>query len=149
MLCLPDWRPAPMEPTPTTRITAHFATLPDPRVERTRRHALLDLLTIALCAVICGADSWVEVEHFGYAKEAWLRSFLALPNGIPCHDTFGRVFARLDREEFKRCFLDWVRAVAGEAAAQVVAIDGKTLRRSHDGADQPALHMVSAWATTK
>jgi predicted transposase YbfD/YdcC len=98
--------------------------------------------------VICGADSWVEVERFGHAKEDWLRTFLGLPNGIPCHDTFGRVFARLDPQAFERCFLNWVRSLAGEAAAQVVAIDGKTLRRSHDhSAGTAALHMVSAWAT--
>lgn len=137
-----------MDTPPTTSIATHFATLPDPRIDRTKRHALLDLLTIALCAVICGADSWVEVEQFGQAKEAWLRTFLALPHGIPCHDTFGRVFARLDPDAFARCFLAWVRGVAGEAVAAGVAIDGKTLRRSHDGATQPALHLVSAWATT-
>ena len=137
-----------MEPEPTTDLASHFAALPDPRVDRTKRHALLDILTIALCAVICGADSWVEVEQFGHAKEAWLRTFLPLPNGIPAHDTFGRVFARLDPQAFERCFLRWVRSVAGDAAAQVVAIDGKTLRRSHDHtAGRSALHMVSAWAT--
>lgn len=137
-----------MESQPTTSITSHFASLPEPRIERSKRHALLDILTIALCAVICGADSWVEVERFGHAKEDWLRTFLPLPNGIPCHDTFGRVFARLDPQAFERCFLSWVGAVAGEAVAQVVAIDGKTLRRSHDhAAGKPALHMVSAWAT--
>src|SRR5437764_1106376 len=114
----------PMTSLPTTSVTTHFASLPDPRVERTKHHALLDLLTIALCAVICGADSWVEIERFGHAKEAWLRSFLALPHGIPCHDTFGRVFARLDPEAFQRCFLAWVQAVAGETTAQVVALDG-------------------------
>ncbi len=137
-----------MEPVASS-ITAHFAPLTDPRVERSKRHALLDLLTIALCAVICGADSWVEVERFGHAKEAWLRTFLALPNGIACHDTFGRVFAGLDPEEFQRCFLTWVQAVVGETAAQVVALDGKTLRRSHDRrAGKGALHLVSAWATS-
>ena len=137
-----------MASLPTTSVTTHFASLPDPRVERTKHHALLDLLTIALCAVICGADSWVEVERFGHAKEAWLRTCLALPNGIPCHDTFGRVFARLDPDAFERCFLAWVQAVVGEPAAQVVALDGKTLRRSHDRrAGKGALHMVSAWAT--
>ena len=137
-----------MEPCPTTTITTQFATLPDPRVERTTRHALLDLLTIAPCAVICGAASWVEVERFGYAKEAWLRSRRALPNGIPCHDPFGRVFARLDPVELEHCFLAWVRSVAGEVVGHVVAVDGKTLRRAHDRAHgKPAVHLVSAWAS--
>ena len=86
-------------------LLVHFADLPDPRVERTKRHQLIDIIAIALCAVICGADSWVDVELFGRSKEAWLRRFLALPNGIPSHDTFGRVFARLDPDAFERCFL--------------------------------------------
>ena len=106
-------------------------------------------MTIALCAVICGADDWVAVETFGRAKEPWLRTFLGLPGGIPSHDTFGRVFARLDPEEFRACFLAWVRAVTGEAVAEgMIAIDGKTARRSHDrGHGKAALHLVSAWAS--
>lgn len=137
-----------MEPQPPTSLTSHVAALPDPRVDRTKRHAFLDILTIALCAVICGADSWVEGEQFGHAKEDWLRTVLALPNGIPCRDTFGRVFARLDPQAFERCFLAWVRTVVGDVAAEVVAGDGKTLRRSHDHtAGRAALHLVSAWAT--
>jgi predicted transposase YbfD/YdcC len=99
--------------------------------------------------VICGADGWVEVETFGQARAAWLRTFLELPGGIPSHDTFGRVFARLDPEEFRRCFVQWVRAVVGDPGQQVVAVDGKTLRRSHDrSAGKAALHLVSAWAST-
>jgi hypothetical protein len=108
----------------------------------------LDIITIALCAVLCGADSWVEVETFGTAKRAWLGTFLALPNGIPSHDTFRRVFAALDPTAFERCFLGWIQAVARTTVGEQIAIDGKTLRRSHDRANgQGPLHLVSAWAT--
>src|SRR6266536_2529989 len=132
---------------PRTSISEHFATLTDPRVERSKAHLLVEIVTIALCAVICGADDWVAVETFGQSKQEWLGTFLELPGGIPSHDTFGRVFARLNPEEFRRCFLAWVRAVVGEPGEQVVAIDGKTLRRSHDRrAGKEALHLVSAWA---
>jgi predicted transposase YbfD/YdcC len=138
-----------MSELPRTSIDEHFATLTDPRRDHLKAHRLLDILTIALCAVICGADDWVEVETFGQAKVEWLRTFLALPGGIPSHDTFGRVFARLDPDEFRRCFVTWVRAVVGDPGQQVVAIDGKTLRRSHDrGQGKAALHLVSAWAST-
>jgi DDE_Tnp_1-associated/Transposase DDE domain len=131
-----------------TAVRSYFADLPDPRVERTKRHALLDSVTIAGCAVICGADTWVDIAQFGRTKQAWLRSFLALPGGIPCHDAVGRVFAPLDPEAFERCFLAWIQAVVGAPGAQVVAVDGKTLRRSHDRAQgKAALHLVSAWAT--
>lgn len=125
-----------------------FASLHDPRVERTKRHQLLAIITIALCAVMCGADTWVDVEEFGHAKRAWLETFLELPNGIPSHDTFGRVFARLDPEQFQACFLSWVQAINRVLPAQQIAIDGKTARRSHDrGAGKSAIQMVSAWAT--
>jgi predicted transposase YbfD/YdcC len=128
-------------------LLVHFADLPDPRVERTRRHQLIDIIAIALCAVICGADSWVDVELFGRSKEAWLRRFLLLPNGIPSHDTFGRVFARLDPDAFERCFLTWVQEVMHVTEGETVAIDGKVLRRSHDrGAGQQPIDLVSAWA---
>ena len=137
-----------MEGLPATSISEHFAALTDPRVDRCKVHPLVDIITIALCGVICGADDWVAIEAFGQEKAAWLRTFLALPGGIPSHDTFGRVFARLDPDEFRQCFLAWVRAVVGEVGAQVVAVDGKTLRGSHDrGSGKAALHLVSAWAT--
>ena len=113
-------------------IAEYFAALDDPRIDRTKRHKLLDIVTIALCATICGADSWVDIELFGNCKEEWFKSFLELPNGIPSHDTFGDVFARLDPEQFQRCFMEWVQAVAQVTQGEVVAIDGKTVRRSHD-----------------
>ena len=129
-------------------IMDHFSKLNDPRIERAKRHQLVDIVIITLCAVICGADNWVEIEEFGKAKENWFRRFLKLPNGIPSHDTFGRVFSLLDPEQFSACFMDWVRSVSELAQGEVVAIDGKTLRGCHDRANgRGALHMVSAWAT--
>ena len=137
-----------MDTDPKAAITEYFAELTDPRVERTKRHLLLDILVIALCAVICGAEGWVDLEAYGKAKEAWLRQFLVLPHGIPSHDTFARVLARLDPEELQACFLRWIRAVSELSAGEVVAIDGKTLRRSFDQASgKGAITMVSAWAT--
>ncbi len=134
-----------MDPLAGCAFRAHFADLPDPRIERCKRHELLDVVTIALCAVVCGADTWVDVAEFGRSKEVWLRTFLALPNGIPSHDTFGRVFAALDPTAFETAFVGWVRHLASVTAGQVIAIDGKTLRRSHDrAAGQEALHLVSA-----
>lgn len=124
-----------------------FADVIDPRVDRPKDHRLIDMVSVALCAVICGADSWVAIEEFGHAKQAWLRTFLALPNAIPSHDTFGRVFAALDAEQFQHGFLQWVRAVWPATAGEVIAIDGKTMRGSHDRTiGKDAIHLVSAWA---
>lgn len=123
-----------------------FATLPDPRMKRTRKHELLDLITIAICGVICGADGWAQIAEFGRAKRKWFVTFLPLPNGIPSHDTFGRVFARLDPVAFERCFLDWMTRLAKRPFGRLVAIDGKTLRGSFDtAAERSPLHLVSAW----
>ena len=126
----------------------YFENLEDPRIERSKRHSLLDIITIAICAVICGADTWVYVEMFGKSKEEWFRTFLDLPNGIPSHDTFGEVFSRLDPERFQECFMEWSQGVAELLPGEVVAIDGKTARCSHDTrAGKGALHLVSAWAS--
>lgn len=127
-------------------IGPYFADIHDPRVDRTKDHTLLDIIIIAICAVICGADSWVEVEEFGTSKRAWLATILDLPNGIPSHDTFGRVFARIDPTQFQHSFLAWVQALQ-QVQADVIAIDGKTHRGSHDQSrGKAALHLVSAWA---
>jgi predicted transposase YbfD/YdcC len=126
-----------------------FRDLPDPRVQGRCDHKLMDMLMIAVCAVICGAESWTGVETFGKAKQAWLSQFLELPNGIPTHDTFGRVFASLNAEAFQQGFARWVEAVFRVTKGQVIAIDGKTVRRSHDHTiGKEAIHMVSAWAST-
>ena len=124
----------------------YFADLADPRQEDRCDHKLLDILFIAICAVICGADGFTDMEEFGLAKETWLRQFLELPNGIPSHDTFGRVLARLNPQAFQQSFLNWVRAVADVTNQEIVPIDGKKLRRSHDRANgQRAIELVSAW----
>lgn len=136
-----------METNPAVSIDKHFANLEDPRVDRTKLHKLIDILVIAICAVICGADNWEEVQLFGEAKQAWFKTFLELPNGIPSHDTFWRVFARLDPQQFQQSFVSWIASVSEVTKGQVVAIDGKTLRRSHDRAlGRGAIDMVSAWA---
>ncbi len=136
-----------MEEEQVEPLVSIFAAVEDPRIERTKRHKLLDILLIALCGVICGAEGWVDIEEFGQTKEAWFHTFLDLPNGIPSHDTFGRVFARLDPNQVETCFLHWVQSISKEIKG-VIAVDGKTVRRSHDrGKGKKALHMVSAWAS--
>lgn len=136
-----------MERMPPTSLHEPFRSLEDPRVDRTKRHSLLDIIIIAMCGVICGADTWVDVEEFGKAKQPWFQTFLDLPHGIPSHDTFGRVFAALDPEQFQACFLRWAQGLQEVTQGQVVALDGKTLRRSHDRAKgKSAIHVVSAWA---
>jgi predicted transposase YbfD/YdcC len=137
-----------MMDTMPANIADHFGDLEDPRRAQGTRHRLLDILVIAICAVICGADGWEDVQAFGEAKERWLQGFLELPHGIPSHDTFGRVFALLNPKQFEACFRSWIAAVFGRTEGQVVALDGKALRRSHDRTrDKAAIYMVSAWAT--
>ena len=126
-----------------------FDELDDPRMDRTKLHSLSDILVITICAVICGADDWTEIELFGKTKHKWLKTFLELPNGIPSHDTFGRVFSLLDPKQLEQCFQRWVAAMAKCSGGQLIAIDGKTIRRSFDKADnKAAIHMVSAWSET-
>jgi len=125
----------------------YFSELKDPRMNRTRQHHLTDILTIAICAFICGANGWTQVEEFGRAKFTWFRTFLRLPNGIPSHDTFGRVFAKLDPTAFEACFRRWMEALAEKTNGRLIAVDGKTLRHSFDHANEKAaIHMVSAWS---
>jgi predicted transposase YbfD/YdcC len=129
------------------RLYDAFASLPDPRVDRTKDHLLIDIICIAICAVICGADSWVAVETFGKTKRAWLERSLAVPDGIPSHDTFGRVFAALDAAQFQQHFVRWVQAIWPPELGEIISVDGKTLRGSHDrGIGKDAIHLVSAWA---
>jgi predicted transposase YbfD/YdcC len=135
-----------MEDNDLRDLESLFAQVEDPRMERTKLHRLRDIIILAICGVICGAEGWVEIEEFGKAKEAFFTDLLDLPNGIPSHDTFGRVFAALDPKQFEASFVQWVQGISKKVKG-VVAIDGKTLRRSHDEASgKKALHLVSAWA---
>ena len=132
---------------PTLRSLAdHFEDLPDPRLDRNKEHALPDILVLAVCAILAGCDSWVDVERFGRAKLEWFRKFLRLPNGIPSHDTFGRVFSLLDPDAFGACFTAWMAAACETLGLKHVAIDGKTMRGSR-GPQGTAAHVVSAFAT--
>ena len=135
-----------METKHVLSLEESFAVIRDPRVNRTKLHKLMDIIIIAVCAVICGAESWPDIEQFGNDKREWFESLLELPNGIPSHDTFNRVFARINPQEFEQGFFDWVSGLTGTVSG-VIAIDGKTLRRSHDkAAGKKPLHLVSAWA---
>jgi predicted transposase YbfD/YdcC len=131
---------------PENRIARHFAGLPDPRVNRTRKHRLDDILVVALCAVICGADTFEQIEAFARAREDWLRTFLALPGGIPSHDTFNRVLAALDRDAFSACFASWMAELCRAHGLKAIAIDGKACRGAPAGTFSGCLHLVNAWA---
>jgi predicted transposase YbfD/YdcC len=128
------------------RLVTHFATLPDPRVRGRCEHRLLDVVVMALCAVIANCDDWHQVALFARERRDWFARFLDLPHGVPSHDTFERVFDRLDPAAFQKCFASWVKAIGSALAVPHIAIDGKTLRGSRR-ADLGALHLVSAWAT--
>ncbi len=138
-----------MQPTTTTAsIVKHFSSIKDPRINRKKLHKLDDIFFITLCAVICGANDWVSIEMFGNAKKAWFTEVLGLEHGIPSHDTFGNVFAMIDTEQFSQCFSNWSADLANLSGGEIIAIDGKCLRRSMDTASKKAaIYMVSAWAS--
>lgn len=126
----------------------YFSVLPDPRIDRTKRHLLIDILFIAICTIICGGEGFTDMEAFGKAKKDWLEKFLELPAGIPSHDTFRAVISRIDPSGFADCFTRWTAAIHEMTQGEVIALDGKTIRHSFDTAtDQSALHIVSAWAS--
>lgn len=134
------------DPTESKSLLEHVTIIPDHRVTGRCNHLLVDIIVVAIIGILCGADDWNSIEGFGKAQEKWFRKFLQLPCGIPSHDTFRRVFAQISPSAFQECFIGWVRDVAGTIKG-VIAIDGKTLRRSHDrDLGKKAIHMVSAWA---
>lgn len=136
-----------MPKKPMEAIEAHFSKVSDPRKDRTKDHKLIDIIAIAICAIICGAEGWTDMEVFGNSKVTWLKTFLELPNGIPSHDTFGRVFGMIDAQQFQLAFWEWVWAVNDIVQGQIVNIDGKCLRGSDDQKlGKRAIYMVSAWA---
>jgi len=127
---------------------SHFSTIPDPRIERCKRHELMDILFLSISAVLCGAEGWEEIEDFGQARLAWLQHYFPYVNGIPKHDTIARVLSRLDPKALQESFISWVNAACQLSDGEVVAIDGKTVKRSFQKGDRKsAIHMVSAWAS--
>lgn len=136
-----------MKNSPLNKLEEHFSGVGDPRVDRTKDHLLIDIISIAICAIISGAEGWVDMENYGKSKLDWLKTFLELPNGIPSHDTFGRVFSLLDPNEFQDGFRSWIASIQELTKGEIVAIDGKQLRGSHDDyLGKNAIYMVSAWA---
>lgn len=125
-----------------------FETLPDPRVERSKRHKLSDILFITIAAVLSGCDDWNDIEMYGQSKQLWLQNYLELPNGIPSHDTFNRVFAALDPMALQECFLNWVQSIAKHSEGDIVSIDGKRLCGSGINGSKSIIHMVSAWSSS-
>lgn len=129
-------------------LVEHFSDIKDPRVERTKKHQLADILVIAILAVIAGAQGWEDIENYGISKQTWLEDFLALPHGIPSDDTFRRVFEFINPEALNRCFLKWVKTLVTSMGGEIIPIDGKTIRGSYDrNQGKSALHVISAWAS--
>jgi predicted transposase YbfD/YdcC len=136
-----------MSQDPSLSLLDSLEQIPDPRRERTKLHQLVDILVIAVCATICAAETWEEIEEFGQAKEDWFKKFLAFPNGIPSHDTFRRVFLLIKPKKFQEAFLMWVRAVAQMSEGDLISIDGKQVRGARTSSGKEGLWMVSAWAS--
>ena len=136
-----------MKLKPKHSILEHFSDIKDIRIERGKKHKLIDIITISICAVVCGADGWEDIELYGITRKKWLGEFLELPNGIPSHDTFERVFAQINPEEFNKSFLNWVKGICKRTAGEIIAFDGKQSRNSGDEKNgQGVINTVSAWA---
>lgn len=132
---------------PSASLLTHFETLEDPRTAYLIEHPLIDIIALTICAVICGAETWEDIEAYGHSKQDWLKTFLQLPSGIPSHDTIARVFALLEPTQLQECFVSWVKSIAKLSLGEVISLDGKSARHSYDkGAGKGAIHMVSAWA---
>lgn len=138
-----------MKLKPKRSIVEHFNDIKDVRIERGKKHKLIDIITISICAVVCGADGWGDIEMYGIARKEWLETFLELPNGIPSHDTFARVFSQINPDEFNKSFLSWVKGISKITAGEIIAFDGKQSRNSGDEKNgQGVINTVSAWAAS-
>ena len=138
-----------MKLKPKHSISEHFDDIEDIRIERGKKHKLIDIITISICAVVCGADGWIDIEMYGIARKKWLEKFLELPNGIPSHDTFARVFSQINPDEFNKSFLSWIKGVSKITAGEIIAFDGKQSRNSGDKKNgKGVINTVSAWAAS-
>jgi hypothetical protein len=138
-----------MKLKPKHSIAEHFSNIKDIRIERGKKHKLIDIITISICAVVCGADGWEDIELYGITRKKWLKEFLELPNGIPSHDTFARVFSQINPEEFNKSFLSWVQGICKITAGEIIAFDGKQSRNSGDEKNgKGVINTVSAWAAS-
>ncbi|MEJ7780193.1 MAG: ISAs1 family transposase [Daejeonella sp.] len=130
-----------------SKILSYFSTMEDHRLDRKKKHDMLDIIAITIAAVLCGADDWYDIEDFAEIQEPWLKTFLTLENGIPSHDTFNRFFAKLDPRSFESCFADWVSSLEGITKEQLISIDGKTIRGAKENGKKSPVHIVSAWSS--
>jgi hypothetical protein len=138
-----------MKLKPKYSIAEHFSDITDIRIERRKKHKLIDIITISICAVVCGAEGWEDIELYGIARKKWLGEFLELPNGIPSYDTFARVFSQINPEDFNKSFLSWVKGISKITDGEIIAFDGKQSRNSRDDRNgRGAINTVSAWAET-